>query len=154
MVLFTLLLSRREGSLKTFRTIYVWIIVLLHSFSKRKIQEVQSPRAQDLLGVPTLFWRSLQQKSDSHWSRSNPCDHLSFSAPFTSESLFYCTLFPKGKTKKLRVQGPNTSWPHQNYSENRCNKRVIHTALEPTRRILWDLAHHSRLNHCFVALYF
>jgi tRNA (Thr-GGU) A37 N-methylase len=78
---FTLLSSQPMGSFKLFRTIHVWIIVLLHSISKRKNQEPLSPRPQDLLGVPKLFWKSVQQKSDSHCSRANSNDHLSFSAP-------------------------------------------------------------------------
>jgi len=131
----TLFSSRRKGSSKIFRTIMVWIIVLLHSISKSKSQEPQSPRPQNLLTSLKLFWKSLQQKSDSHCSRATILDHTSFLAPFASESLFCCTLFLKGKSKKLEVKGSKIYCPLQNYSENHCNKRVIRTALERTLRI-------------------
>jgi len=45
--------------------------------------------------------RLSQQKSDSHCSRATVRDPLSYIAPFTSESLFCCTLFPKRNSKKL-----------------------------------------------------
>jgi hypothetical protein len=96
----------------------------------------------------------MQQKSDSHCSRANLDDPPSFLAPFTYESLFCCTLFPKGKTKKLEVQGSQDLPSRQNDSGNHCNKRVIHTVLEPSIGIFLPFPHHLRLNHCFVALYF
>jgi hypothetical protein len=75
-------------------------------FSKGKSKKLEVQGSQDLPCPSNRFGESMQQKSDSHCSRAIRWDLLTLSAPFTSESLFCCTLFPKGKTKNLRVQGP------------------------------------------------
>jgi hypothetical protein len=67
---------------------------------------------------------------------------------------FVAFYFQKEKPRTLESKGPKTSHPLQIESENRCNKRVIHTVLEPTRRIIQAFSQHNGMNHCFVALYF
>jgi G:T/U-mismatch repair DNA glycosylase len=75
-------------------------------FPKGKTKKPRVKGSQDLPSPTNRFWKSMQQKSDSRCSRANAKDPLKLSAPFTFESLFCCTLFLKGKTKKPRVQGP------------------------------------------------